>query len=72
MPGYQGTYFYSDFCVPFIRSLRVANGQAVNDVDFSGSLSKGLNNVTSFGVDSAGEAYIVDYDGEIYQIAPAS
>jgi glucose/arabinose dehydrogenase len=72
LPGYQGTYFYSDLCKPFVRSFRVANGQAVNDVDFTSSLSKGLNTPTSYGVDSSGEAYIVDYDGEIYQIVPAS
>jgi glucose/arabinose dehydrogenase len=72
MPGYQGTYFYSDYCVPFVRTLRVANGAAVEDTDRSGSLSKGLNRVTAFGSDASGEIYIVDQDGQIYQVAPGS
>jgi glucose/arabinose dehydrogenase len=71
MPAYQGTYFYSDLCVPFVRTFRVANGQAVEDTDRSATLSKGLTTVTSFGTDASGEAYIVDRDGEIYQIVPA-
>jgi glucose/arabinose dehydrogenase len=72
MPGYHGTYFYSDFCQPFVRSFRVANGQAVDARDWTASLGRGLGNVSAFGTDVAGEAYIVDYGGEIYQILPAS
>jgi hypothetical protein len=27
---------------------------------------------TSFGLDAAGELYIVDYDGELYRLEPGS
>ena len=72
MPGYQGTYFYADYCSHFVRSIRVANGQATDPRDWTPALGRGLNSPTSFGVDADGEAYIVDQDGEVYRIVPAS
>jgi len=72
MPGYQGTYFYADYCSHFVRSIRVANGQATEPRDWTVALGRGLNSPTSFGVDADGEAYIVDQDGEVYRIVPAS
>jgi hypothetical protein len=32
---------------------------------------RGVSAPTSFGLDAAGEVYIVDYDGELYRIEPA-
>jgi hypothetical protein len=72
LPGYAGTYFYSDYCTAFVRSFRLANGQATDARDWTGQLGRGLNRPTSFGTDSAGEVYIVDQDGEVYRIVPAS
>src|SRR5262249_37020338 len=71
MPGYHGTYFYSDYCSSFVRTLRVENGAAVDLRDRSDELGHGLDNVVAFGSDGLGEIYIADYDGEIYQIQPA-
>jgi hypothetical protein len=31
-----------------------------------------VNSVTAFGVDDEGEVYIVDQDGEVYKVVPAS
>jgi glucose/arabinose dehydrogenase len=70
MPGYQGTYFFSDYCTSFIKSFRIENGAAVDVRDWTSSLGRGLDNVTSFGTDADGEVYIVDRDGEVYQIVP--
>jgi len=72
MPGYQGTYFYADYCSHFVRSIRLTNGQASDPRDWTAALGRGLNSPTSFGVDADGEAYIVDQDGEVYRIVPAS
>jgi glucose/arabinose dehydrogenase len=70
LPGYAGTYFYSDYCSAFVRSFRLANGQATEARDWTGQLGRGLDRPTSFGTDADGEVYIVDQDGEIYKIVP--
>jgi glucose/arabinose dehydrogenase len=72
LPGYQGTYFYSDYCTPFVRSFRVSGGQAEGRRDWTTSLGHGLQNVTAYGTDASGEVYIVDQQGSIYEIVPAS
>jgi glucose/arabinose dehydrogenase len=58
IPGIRGHYFYSDFCGGFLKSFRYSNGVAVDQKDW------GLNtaNVTSFGVDFAGEIYMMSGD----------
>jgi glucose/arabinose dehydrogenase len=72
MPGHHGTYFYSDFCTSFVRSFRLENGRAVDPRDWTAQVGSGLNRVTSFGVDADGEMYIVDQDGDVYKVVPAS
>ncbi len=72
LPGYAGTYFYSDYCTAFIRSFRMQGGQAVDRRDWTAALGRGLNAPTSFGRDDEGEVYIVDQDGEVYKVVPAS
>jgi glucose/arabinose dehydrogenase len=71
LPGYAGTYFYSDYCGAFVRSFRLVNGQATDARDWTAQLGRGLNSPTSFGTDADGEVYIVDQDGEVYKIVPA-
>ena len=71
LPGYAGTYFYSDYCSAFVRSFRFVGGQATDARDWTAALGRGLDRPTSFGTDSEGEVYIVDQDGEIYKIVPA-
>lgn len=71
LPGYAGTYFYSDYCSNFVRSFRMQGAQAIDMRDWTSALGRGLTNVTAFGRDDEGEVYIVDQDGEIYKIVPA-
>lgn len=71
LPGYAGTYFYSDNCSGFVRSFRMEGGRGVDPRDWTSTLGRGLDAPTSFGVDADGEVYIVDGDGEIYRIVPA-
>ena len=72
MPGYQGTYFYGDYCKGFIRSFRLQNGQANERRDWTSTVGRGVDLISSFGVDGDGEILIVDHDGEVYRIVPGS
>jgi glucose/arabinose dehydrogenase len=72
LPGYAGTYFYSDFCSAFVRSFKLVNGQATDARDWTAQLGRGLDRPTSFGTDADGEVYLVDQDGEVHKIVPAS
>jgi glucose/arabinose dehydrogenase len=73
LPGYAGTYFYGDYCTSIIRSFRLQNGAPTDTRDWSVALGRGLENISSFGVDAEGEIYILDHaDGEVYKIVPAS
>ena len=71
MPDLAGTYFFGDFCTGLVRSFRLANGQATDVRDWTAG-SCGVNSPASFGLDADGEAYVVDYDGEVYRLEPAS
>lgn len=69
MPDLVGTYFYGDYCSAFVRSFRLAGGQATEQRDWTAGLS-GIDQVTSFGLDTEGEVYVVDRDGEVYRLEP--
>jgi len=71
MPGYHGTYFYGDYCTSLVRSFRLDNGRAVDQRDWTSVLSRGVDALSSFGVDADGEVYILDHTGEVYKIVPA-
>jgi len=69
VPALGGTYFFGDFCSGLVRSLRFANGAATELRDWTSGL-RGVGAPSSFGLDAAGEVYIVDYDGELYRLEP--
>jgi hypothetical protein len=70
MPDLAGTYLFGDFCTGLVRSFRLASGQATDVRDWTTGL-RGINSPSSFGLDADGEAYVVDYDGEVYRLEPA-
>ena len=55
IPEITGNYFYSDFCKGWLRSFRYDNGAVIGQKDWG--LAK--TSVKSFGVDAAGELYVV-------------
>ena len=55
VPEIRGHYFYSDYCAGFLRSFRYENGVAVDQKDWALT----MGNVASFGVDFAGELYVL-------------
>ena len=71
VPDLAGTYFFGDYCTGLVRSFRLANGQATDVRDWTAGL-RGVNSPASFGLDADGEVYVVDYDGEVYRLEPAS
>ncbi len=80
MPDLRGTYFYSDYCTPFMRTFRgVSGGDAQDTGDRTAELTSAsgvtLTHVVSFGEDARGELYFTDLDdvnGRIFRIVPGS
>lgn len=54
--GLQGHYLYSDYCGGWLKSFRYSSGSALDRKDWAIS---SIGNVPSFGVDFAGELYII-------------
>jgi glucose/arabinose dehydrogenase len=72
-PDLQGLYFFSDSQVSNIWTIDTTDlANAENNVDNIetelGSLFASVNVMVSFGEDSLGNLYIVDYLGEVYRI----
>ena len=64
--GLAGTYFYGDYCAGWVRSFRMAAGQATEPTTWPGLDTGG--GLTSFGQDAAGELYVIA-SGVVYRIA---
>jgi glucose/arabinose dehydrogenase len=67
IPELAGTYFYSDFCVSWVRSFRYENGAAVDEFEWDELRPPG-GNVVAFGEDAAGELYLLTMQGQVYRI----
>jgi hypothetical protein len=75
----RGNYFFGDFVTGNLWSIplaRIALGATVPSgqfvlrrADFTPNAGA-VGNVSSFGVDQAGNLYIVDFDGEIFRVEP--
>ncbi len=63
-PALTGVYFYGDFCSGIIWGLR---RQADGGWSQAKLLESGLS-ISSFGQDEAGEVYVVDHQGGVYQV----
>jgi len=74
MLGFHGVYFYGDWGSSLIRSFRIVGDQVTDPQDWTTVLDPantiGTNDLTSFGLDSRGEIYITDHDGEVLKIVP--
>jgi glucose/arabinose dehydrogenase len=68
IPELLGHYFYADWCGLWIRSVELGGDPALVQ-DWSGDLSH-AGQVQSFGVDDAGELYVVNFAGELWKIVP--
>jgi glucose/arabinose dehydrogenase len=73
----RGNYFFADFASSNIWSIPVAAAAIGTTIQSSAFTVRNaafapnagaINNVSSFGVDQAGNLYLVDYDGEIFRV----
>jgi len=74
-PDLQGEYIFGDFGTGKIASFNVsalpggiASGEVTQRTAQFRPNTGTINNISSFGEDSAGNLYIVDYDGEIFRV----
>lgn len=74
IPDFRGTFFYADYQLSKMFSLRNVGGVATNLVDRTAELAPTgftLQTIASLGEDTAGEIYVCDYNGgEIFKIVP--
>ncbi len=70
IPGLTGHYFYGDYCVGWVRSLVFDGSQVIAERDWEADLGT-AGNITTFGVDAAGEILLANLEGELYRIMPA-
>jgi glucose/arabinose dehydrogenase len=70
LPELEGAYFFSDYCTAMLRSFRYVRGKATDVRDWKTALDPDseLAKVASFGVDQAGELYLVSHDGPLYKL----
>jgi glucose/arabinose dehydrogenase len=61
----RGHYLYSDWCTGFLRSFRMSGG---SDIDHRNWSIGNIGNILSFGVDAAGELYMLSATGRVYRI----
>ena len=70
--GMKGQYIFGDYCSGNIWTLKVVNGKAINFRNRTDEINIGNGEFTtyisSFGQDSDGELYIIDYNGGIYKL----
>jgi glucose/arabinose dehydrogenase len=74
IPNLRGTYLYADYQSSRFFSLRMQNGsvaqaqtEITDNINPGGGVS-GIDGITSFGEDGAGNLYVLSYDGSVYRI----
>ena len=66
IPAIQGQYFFADYCSGRVWSFAYREGKATALADWTDQLGK--DSISSFGVDAAGELYILSHGGEVWQV----
>ena len=73
LPQLVGRYFYADFCTGLLRSFVWQAPGIREHWDWKAAVDRAgvLDQISSFGVDSDGEVYVVELSGSIYKLVPA-
>ena len=67
IPELRGQYFYGDYCVGWVRSLLFDGQNVVAEYDWEEDLGS-PGQITTFGVDAAGEMLLATQGGELHRI----
>jgi len=65
-PEHRGRYFYADYCLGWIRSLRYVGGAVTEELDWATSVPS--DHIVSFGEDGQHELYAVSLGGRIFRV----
>lgn len=65
-----GLYIYGDYCSGEIFAVHTAQGGRIDGEPWL--LIKAKMLISSFGEDDAGEVYVLDHKGAVYQLAPGA
>jgi hypothetical protein len=68
IPGFQGTYLFSDLCTGFLRGLTLGSNGVATVVQAPMADASNRGGVQSFGRDGAGELYVLTSDGSVLKI----
>jgi glucose/arabinose dehydrogenase len=71
IPAITGLYFFADYCAGVLHSLR-KNGDGAADVTSYRDAFGAIGDITSFGLDSAGEMYVMTGNGALMKVVPAN
>ena len=69
IPAIAGRYFFADYCAGVLQSFVYAGGAATEIVRHDAALGA-IGDVTSFGLDGAGELYVTTGAGAVMKFAP--
>ena len=72
IPGLVGVYVYGDFDSGRIWGLRYEKGKLITSGELIDLRRNTKLNIASFAEDSAGELYILAFDGRIHEFVPRS
>jgi len=67
IPGLTGAYVFGDYCQGELRAIRQSGGRVTEEAD----LGRGVDGLSSFGQDAAGELYALSLGGSVFRIDPA-
>lgn len=68
MPELVGHYFFSDFCLGWVRSVVVNQNEVLLVKDWTRSRAERLGTVTTIGSDRHGELYVATLEGQIWRL----
>ncbi len=70
IPEWEGSYFYSDLCGGYLRSVDLAGGEARDHADWTAQLDGPIGAIVAMGTDPDGELLLAVADGRVLRVDP--